>query len=91
MIALMTLTALLMIKLSITPPGGHLFENAYAAQTVQYQYKVVEIEEKARQLSPKLVASNRDLERILNRYGKEGWEYSGTFPGPFGVDVVFRK
>ncbi len=91
LISLLSLTLALLIKLSLSSGNVDFFDKAYAAGTVHYRYKVVEIDDEARRLSSALISTSADREKVLNNYGLKGWEYAGSLPGRFSVDIILKR
>ncbi len=62
---------------------------SYAAKNIQY--KVITCEEPARKLARDLAMDGDSFEKLLNEYGKEGWELISAPCLSGGVGIIIFK
>ena len=90
----------LFIRVSLIIIGGLLAFNlilillsspipSYAAKNIQY--KVITCEEPARKLARDLAMDGDSFEKLLNEYGKEGWELISAPCLSGGVGIIIFK
>lgn len=88
LIIIMVLLALnLILPLSLLSPVP-----SYAARSIQYKVAFCEYPKHDRVDDRDIYERNVLLEKLLNEYGKEGWELIGEKVwGPFGSTVIFKR